>query len=860
MAELFLKIVNMSISAGWLVLAVVLLRWMLKKAPKWIRVLLWGIVAVRLLVPVSIESFLSLVPSAQTIHPEIMLDPNPTIHSGIPAINSVINPIISQSFAPNPMTSANPLQIFIPALGVLWIVGMTVMLVWTVITYLRLRFRVREAVRCRDHIFLSEYSDSPFVLGFWKPRIYLPYGMAQENMESVIAHEQAHIQRKDHWWKPLGFVLLTVHWFNPVMWVAYILLCRDIELACDEKVIQKLDPQQRADYSQALLACSINRRMIAACPLAFGEVGVKERVKAVLNYRKPGFWILLAAVVACIAIAVGFLTNPVTLGVKEIALKEKGNEFVLEIGYSDLQGYAVTVLGPNEKEYCGDGMVDYDGALGKYRIMITFADTDPSDAFAAKYPAQTVRLLKNIPESFGGEVRVKRVHPSDQGFVLYVGSDVPFSVQSQPFQEPGRFSGTISIRLEKTTPDDAHLLALVEYIARDPEAGVFSSPYMYIHSNRELFNEILSYGDVAVNCFVKAMRAGENGLQGYIMASACAEITGIGRGAAWVNAKGWLAIYDELVSIQISRKLTLEDVLALSKKGEDLVWEDLLPYQHGGDIGSGLYILRYEINEVLSLVVGGGSLTGKPHYANLSHALTEEYVDIRYEDVKAFIETHETDPLTLLKLKFPQYFGLNTEKGLAVCVWQMAGNSYSCSLFSGKDGMYNQEDILTLPIASMGEMRQIVASYGLPRSEVAIVPVRALFSSFYYEIDDAYRAKVEKLFWSDDGSFPESGFNAVIDSAVYDIDGDGKKEICNLGIGPTSGIFTFRFSISGETINCSQVFYTAHCSLAFVEQPGGRLQVLMEKHMKPSEVHYLDISIRDGQIILSENGVPIGDL
>ena len=310
MSEAFLKIVNMSISAGWLVLAVLALRLILKKAPKWVNVLLWGIVAVRLLCPISIESALSLIPSTQTISPEIMVDHTPEITTGIPALNSAINPIISDSFAPNPGDSANPLQILIPVAANIWFLGMLVLLLYTATSYFSLGRKLRTATILRDNVYQCVAVDSPFVLGILRPKIYLPYQMEGQDLEHVVAHEQAHIRRKDHWWKPLGFLLLTVHWFNPLMWSAYILLCRDIELACDEKVIKALANEQRADYTQALVHCSVSRRMIAACPLAFGEVGVKDRVRSIMNYRKPTFWIMVTAVVACVAVAVCFLTDP----------------------------------------------------------------------------------------------------------------------------------------------------------------------------------------------------------------------------------------------------------------------------------------------------------------------------------------------------------------------------------------------------------------------------------------------------------------------------------------------------------------------------------------------------------------------
>ena len=311
MNELFLKIINMSISASWLILAVLILRLVLKKAPKWVNVLLWGIVAVRLICPLSFESALSLIPSSETIPLDIEMAAKPTIDSGVPAINSVVNPVLF-SFAPpqHVLTSANPLQIWIPILNIIWLIGVGALLLYTAVSYWRLCRKVDTAVRYKGNIFQSENVSSTFVLGIIKPRIYLPFNMNGQDLEHVVAHEQAHIRRKDHWWKPLGFLLLTIHWFNPLMWLAYVLLCRDIEFACDEKVIKELGNEQRADYTQALVVCSVNRRMIAACPLAFGEVGVKDRVKSVMNYKKPAFWIIILAVIACVIVAVCFLTNP----------------------------------------------------------------------------------------------------------------------------------------------------------------------------------------------------------------------------------------------------------------------------------------------------------------------------------------------------------------------------------------------------------------------------------------------------------------------------------------------------------------------------------------------------------------------
>ena len=334
MSELFLKIVNMSISASWVVIAVLTLRFCLKKAPKWVNVLLWGIVAARMVFPFSIESVLSLIPSAETISPTVMMEQTPSVQTGVPALNHVINPVISSSSTPAPGASANPLQIWIPILTGIWLFGIAALFLYSAVSYWRLHRKVCEAVILRGNIYQSEKVCSPFVLGIIKPKIYLPYHMDSREMDHVIAHEQTHIRRKDHWWKPLGFLLLTIHWFNPLMWLSYILLCRDIELACDEKVIRKMGNEQRADYTQALVACSVNRRVIAACPLAFGEVGVKERVKSVMNYKKPAFWIVLASVIVCAAAAVCFLTNPKSEGSNDITeLLAPGSAWSYQLGY-----------------------------------------------------------------------------------------------------------------------------------------------------------------------------------------------------------------------------------------------------------------------------------------------------------------------------------------------------------------------------------------------------------------------------------------------------------------------------------------------------------------------------------------------
>lgn len=310
MSAAFLKILNMSITASWLILAVIILRFLLSKAPTWIHCLLWGIVALRLVMPFSFESVFSLIPNAEPIPQNIAATQTPTINIGIPAINNVLNPIIIESFAPEIGASVNPLQVILFALSIIWVIGMSAMLIYSIVSCITLHNKVGASLLNYKNVYYCDHIDTPFILGIIQPKIYLPSGISEEQMNYVIKHENTHLTRHDHWWKPIGFTLLTVYWFNPLIWTAYVLLCRDIEKACDEKVIKDMDNNAKKGYSEALVSCSIKRRKIMICPLAFGEIGVKDRIKSVLNYRKPALGIIIIAVLACMAVAVCFLTDP----------------------------------------------------------------------------------------------------------------------------------------------------------------------------------------------------------------------------------------------------------------------------------------------------------------------------------------------------------------------------------------------------------------------------------------------------------------------------------------------------------------------------------------------------------------------
>ena len=310
MDDVFLKLVNLSISASWLILAVLVLRVVLKKAPKWVMPLLWGVVALRLVCLFSIESALSLIPSAETIPSKIVTETREPVLYEQATLDIVTNPTLPSAAEVPVGVSRQQAQVDFNIYSVLWLAGMAALLVHALVSAGKLKRKLATAILLRDNIYESEFVDSPFVFGVVKPNIYLPMHMDEGTAAYVIAHERAHLARRDHWWKVLGYLVLALHWFNPLVWVAYILFCRDIELACDEKVVRGLDGAARADYSQALLSCAAPKRAVAACPLAFGEGNIKTRVKSALHYKKPAFWVAAAAVLAVVIVAVCFLTNP----------------------------------------------------------------------------------------------------------------------------------------------------------------------------------------------------------------------------------------------------------------------------------------------------------------------------------------------------------------------------------------------------------------------------------------------------------------------------------------------------------------------------------------------------------------------
>lgn len=481
MGGVFSKVLNMSIAASWLILAVIALRLLLRKAPKWIRCILWGIVAIRLICPVSFESTVSLVPNAEDIASamvrfsgeSVAADGGPTIVSpieigggasmdarpdgiggGVPA---AVRP---DGTAPGGHSLAAESRANLPYLwmetgGILWMIGLGCLLGYALIGYLRLRGSVSEAILLRDNIWIGDRVPSPFILGMFRPRIYLSSSAEESQMGYMLAHEQAHIRRGDHWWKLLGYLLLAVYWFNPLSWVAYILLSRDMELACDEKVIRGLDEAEKKSYLFALLNCSTQRRMVLACPPAFGEVGVKQRVNAVLDYKKPGFWVVLVSVFLCLIVAVCFLTtSPKTWQIK-VTIPAEGTE---SFYYSDEE---ISPKGNTLTLYAGEGMGD--GMIVLLPVEASQENTYGEPTYIT--PGMPVKL--DVEKGAWYKIGVNKMRdPSGEDKVVYLSVEnveVRIAAGAGTGAEAGAGTGTgtdvgMGTRAEADSANDAYIV------------------------------------------------------------------------------------------------------------------------------------------------------------------------------------------------------------------------------------------------------------------------------------------------------------------------------------------------------------------------------------------------------------------
>ena len=306
--RIFSALLNRAVAATLLILAVCVYRALSPKAPKWTRLFLWALAGLRLCLPFSIRSAWSLVPSEKILDYETaQYAAKPEITSGIAALNRAVNPAFGESFAATPAASINPLQVWMHLAGIVWAVGVLALLLAALVSVWKLRRRVQVSIELTKGVRLCDAIDTPFLLGLFRPTVYLPSQLSQQERDVVLAHEAAHKTHGDCIWKLLGYGILCAYWFYPPVWLGYALFCRDLELACDERAVKRLSLEEKKRYASVLLSCSVPCGSFPVCPLAFGEVGVKERVKRVLD-KKPAKALIALALAVCLVIGVCFLT------------------------------------------------------------------------------------------------------------------------------------------------------------------------------------------------------------------------------------------------------------------------------------------------------------------------------------------------------------------------------------------------------------------------------------------------------------------------------------------------------------------------------------------------------------------------
>lgn len=619
MTELFYTILNMSISASVLVLVVLLLRLLFRKAPKWVAVLLWGLVAIRLLCPFALETPFSLMPKTEWITEGTSYSDENTYFDSVAPEHITPDP----NFADNVNVHYYPLEPHIEihrgvnlvfVLNCVWLAGIAVMLVYMFVSYICVYRRIRGAKQFKDNIYTSEAVSSPFVLGLIRPRIYLPENMDAISMSYVIAHEEAHLRRLDHLWKPIGFLLLAVHWFNPLIWIGYILLCRDIEMACDERVVRTMNDEERFDYSEALLACSVSRKMITACPLAFGEVGAKERIMSVLNYKKPAFWIIVTALIACVAAAVFFLTNPIDKG---DPIDEENSYFMMieEEGIAEIR-----VSTPNNSGGC----IHADNSLFKSGEKVWLEN------------------LNHIDDLRGVEVAAISESGETVYSVTFPESSTDKEIEQLLLQTEW-FIPPESISMKYSTVKEGSENIIASNISER------TLTYWVLKGHQE---ETWAYRNTAINDTVDETfrKWGERiAAVGVNDERNCVDVYvydfdegDIGRFKKALGHLSYVLIQkDDAIEMipDEQKQLTLEDVIELSAKGQDLTWEDFYEFK-SRETGSGLYIRVYEIDEIFSVWIGGGAPIGTPMYIYLSANDIDTRIDIRDGGVEEFISRH----------------------------------------------------------------------------------------------------------------------------------------------------------------------------------------------------------------------------
>lgn len=715
MEDIFINVLNMSITASYFVAALIVFRALFRKIPKWISCVLWGLVGLRLILPFSFESILSLIPSVQTIPSDIMFQREPHITSGIPALNYSVNPIINEAFAPEIYTSVNPLQIVLFILSVLWLAGTAFMLIYTLVSYLLLKKKTKESIKTSDGVYICDTVDTPFILGVIRPKIYLPSAIPESGKSFIISHEKAHIKRGDNLWKPLGFLLLSVYWFNPLLWAAYIFLCRDIEAACDEKVLKESGEEIKKLYSETLLNFSAPKKLISACPLAFGETGVKTRIKNILNYKKPTFWVIVITVILSLLLSVLFMTNP-NSGIDSL----DGYKDI----FKDVEKLQFTVS-TDSFIYTTEDPSDELKIIKKIRLEKTALDDSRNEDREKTYSIEiNDKITINFDNSFSKLWVDDNVKPSytygitnpDVVKNLFVSIRTPedpvIGTETSPLFTD--FDGVyLTLKSIDTNPGGYKVFNITWNNTTDKDI-TYGEFYDIEKLNGESW-ESVAKEEIVFLTIGYILKAGTTTEKKYLTQNFDISQTGSYRLIADFSA-GDGNSYRTYITFQISdgnvtdiggvsgpvtvvtaKKLTLEDVIRLSKKEDKLTWKDFEDFTYY-ETGSGLYIREYVIDDRFSLSVGGTSpdTDARYFYLHAPGTYSDAKIDIRSENPEEFINLHKDAPI----VKFLSY----SQRGFPV---DNTGENFQTFIDYGCFVPTNQSSIQHFPVIMIESRKEL---------------------------------------------------------------------------------------------------------------------------------------------------------
>ena len=820
MESLFLNLLNMSITASWLSLAVMLVRFIFKNAPKSLRLVLWTFVGIRLICPFSFESIFSLIPSAQTVPPDIMYSPSPSVSTGIPAVNAVINPIVSESFTPDPSYSANPLQIVTFAASVLWLIGIGAMLLYALISCISLRSKLKKAVKFEDNIYVCEKVSTPFIFGLVKPKIYLPENLKSDDLKYVIAHEKAHIKRLDHLWKPLSFLILTVYWFNPILWLSYIFLSKDMELACDEKVIREMGKEIKKPYSSALLNCSIKRKELTLCPLAFGEVGVSSRIKAVLRYKKPATVIVILSVVISIVIGAAFLTNPKSKTEDDVASQIQNQSF-----FSDYEGISAIIISADLSAPAPYIEVKYDNSTEKELI---YGEMFHIKKFENEAWKDTRKNKEYIWHTIGYYIRPYGVSTKkyylrdlDMDEAGHYRFETTFGIVGGKAEENYIIQIAFDLK-EKVTENLSFILDPVELVY---DAPVFS--YVQFPEYAPEY-KISDMGIYEINR--------ENGLLYYHGHLEEINLSTDNFDLRFNKTVGWYGDY------------SLKNI----KKNNYRAWQ-LQENTKKGEKSGSLYLLLLQNDGTYLLGLGTyGAGTDSPKSSD------DSYIRFFYKaDITSKNKNPEASEASLIKLY--SYKNSYEKDPPEIRLYDDGSFQFVYSLFSSyiPRGFYTMSDSSLLLTTNDAKRLTYVFDIKKDGSLVFDAPASAEMPKYAY----LGEGKGSFICVPHEAVFTEEYISSpyVHNTKEFDVDGDGKTEVCSILPGLTSGRFTF--IISAREKGQSEEKYRnifepgAAAEFTFITDEKGNTQIKSVSTQNDEDEIIYDIGVDNDNIYLSfDNG------